>query len=173
MANYSIKLVDRTGSPKSVTQSIQSELKNFFDRVFAEASDKATVVWGTGSTSDDIVLHFVEDVARSYIVQTMKRPPQINPLAGGHTSSRGHKICSEFYKTVTGRGGKTRTQSGKDYAKLAFHECLHNVFPAWTEQDLMGHGGLADTPVGADLDQFDIDTLRRGIAIKSISTQQL
>ena len=173
MANYSIKLCDHTGSPNTVTQDIQSKLQGFFNRVFAGTSDKATVVWGTGSASDDIVLHFVQDIAHSYIAQTMPRPPQINPLAGGHTSLRNHRICSEFYQTVASRGGKSRPMSGLDYAKLAFHECLHNVFPAWTEQDLMGHGGLADTPVGADLGQFDIDTLRRGIAIKSTATQQL
>jgi hypothetical protein len=52
-------------------------------------------------------------------------------------------------------------------------ECLHNVFPMWTEEDLMGHGGLADTPIGADLTKWDSDTLRRGIAIKSVAKQQL
>jgi hypothetical protein len=175
MANYSIKLCDHSGATSTVTQSIQSELQGFFTRVFAGTSDNATVAWGTGSASDDIVLHFVEDVAHSYIVQAFqkKRPPNINPLAGGHTSLRDHKICSEFYKTVTGKNGKVRPMSGRDYAKLAFHESLHNVFPGWTEQDLMGHGGLADTPVGSDLNQWDIDTMRKGISIKSVATQQL
>jgi hypothetical protein len=173
MANYSIKLVDHTTSSSSLTPSIQSELQGFFTRVFKGSSDSATVSWGKGAASDDIVLHFVEDVSSSYIVKTMKRPPTINARAGGHTTSRDRVVCSEFYKTVPGRGGKARTLSGKECAKLAFHECLHNVFPAWTEQDLMGHGGLADTPVGPDLNQWDIDTLRRGIAIKSVTTQQL
>jgi hypothetical protein len=62
---------------------------------------------------------------------------------------------------------------GRDYARLAFHECFHNVYPAWTEQDLMGHGGLADTPVGSDLNQWDIDTIRQGIAIPNTAKQQL
>jgi hypothetical protein len=65
-----------------------------------------------------MVLHFVEDVASSYIVQKMKRPPKINPLVGGHTTLRGSVVCSEFYKTVTIRG-KTQTLSGVNYAKLA------------------------------------------------------
>ena len=60
-----------------------------------------------------------------------------------------------------------------DYAKLAFHESLHNVWPAWHESDLMGHGGLADTPVGADLGDWDKDTFRRGVTIKSTAKQQL
>jgi hypothetical protein len=63
--------------------------------------------------------------------------------------------------------------SPREYAKLAFHESLHNVFPGLKETDLKGHGGLADTPVGADLNQWDIDTMRRGIAINSIATQKL
>ena len=122
--------------------------------------------------SDDIVLHFVSDVGSSYIVKTMPRPPKINSFVGGHTTLRGHVICSEFYRTVAKRGGK-REMSARDYAKLAFHECLHNVFPGWDEKDFMGHGGLADTPVGPDLNQWDIDTLGRGIAIKSVAVQRL
>src|SRR5690242_14786967 len=112
MTNYSVKLCDHTGSPSSVTQSIQSELQGFFTRVFTSTADKATVAWGTGSSSDHIVLHFVQDVSQSYIVQTMNRPPQINPLAGGHTSLRDHRICSEFYKVVSIRG-TSRTLSGR------------------------------------------------------------
>src|SRR5437879_4397506 len=171
MANYSIKLCDHTGSPNTVTQGIESALQQFFTRTFSGTSDKATVGWGKGSASDDIVLHFVADVAHSYIVQVMARPPKISPLVSGHTSSRNHRICSEFYKTVTIHG-TSQTLSGLRYAKLAYHESLHNVFPAWTEQDLMGHGGLADTPVGPDLNQWDIDTMRRGISTKSVATQR-
>lgn len=170
MATYSIKLRDHTGSANSLTQGIQSELQAFFSRVLAGTADNATVSWGTGSTSDTMVLHFVEDVANSYIVQTMKRPPTLRPNIGGHTTMRGKEICSEFYRTLPGR---RKAPSGRDYAKLAFHECLHNTFPAWTEQDFMGKGGLADTPVGADLVQRDIDLMRRGIAIPANYTQKL
>lgn len=173
MANYSIKLVDHTTASSQITPGIQSEIKGFFTRVFANTSDSVTVAWGTGAASDDIVLHFVTDIADSYIRKTIKKNAKISANAGGHTTWRGHKICSEFYKTVVDSQGKARPMSNRDYARLAFHESLHNVFPAWTETDLMGHGGLADTPVGKDLGQFDIDTMRKGIAIKSVSTQQL
>ena len=141
--------------------------------MFKGTSDSAIVRWGTGATADTIVLHFVEDVASSYIVKVMKRPPSINPLAGGHTTLRSHVTCSEFYRVITARGGKSRVPSGKESAKIALHECFHNVWPGWEESDLMGHGGIADTPIGPDLNQWDIDTLRRGIGLKSVATQQL
>jgi hypothetical protein len=173
MANYSIKLVDHTSSATQITSGVQSEIKGFFDRVFAKTSDSASVGWGTGSTSDDIVLHFVKDVSDSYIRKTIKKNAKISPNAGGHTTLHGHKICSEFYLNVVDSQGKARPMSNRDYARLAFHESLHNVFPAWTENDLMGHGGLADTPIGKDLGQFDIDTMRKGISLKSVATQQL
>jgi hypothetical protein len=173
MASYNIKLVDHTGSTKQTGPGIQSEIKGFFDRVFAKTSDSVTVAWGTGSSSDDIVLHFVKDVGDSYIRKTIKKNATISANAGGHTTLHGHKICSEFYKDVVDAQGKARAMSNRDYARLAFHESLHNVFPAWTEADLMGHGGLSDTPVGKDLSQFDIDTMRKGIALKSVATQQL
>ncbi len=172
MASYCIKLVNHTGSNNTVTAGISSALKAFFDRVFDGTSDSATVGWGAGSRSDTMVLHFVDDVSSSYIVQTMQRPPTINPLVGGHTTFRTSVICSEFYKTVTTRG-RTRTLSGVQYAKLAFHESLHNTFPMWTENDLRGHGGLAETPVGPDLNARDISLMRRGIAIPANYTQQL
>jgi hypothetical protein len=68
-------------------------------------------------------------------------------------------ICSEFYKTVTIRA-KTRTLSGLQYAKLAFHEGLHNAHPPFTEDDLRGHGGLAESPVGPDLNERAIGLMR-------------
>ena len=39
------------------------------------------------------------------------------------------------------RGAQTKTLSGVQYAKLAFHEGLHNAHPLFTEDDLKGHGG--------------------------------
>jgi hypothetical protein len=170
MASFTIKLVDHTGSPNSVTASIQSELQGFFNRVFSGTSDSATVSWGAASTSDSIIVRLVEDVANSYIVKTMKRAPALASNIGGHTTLRGKEICSEIYKTVPGHTGK-KAPSGKDYAKLAFHECLHNVLPGWDEKDFMGKGGLADSPVGADLNQRDIDLLLKGIGIKGNYTQ--
>jgi hypothetical protein len=96
---------------------------------------------------------------------------EINPLAGGHTRSHGHVVCSEVYRTVTIRG-KTWTMKGRDAARLAFHECFHNLRPNWNESDLMGHGGFAETPLDPDLGEWDIATMSRQIAVKGKYTQQ-
>jgi hypothetical protein len=172
MATYSIKLADHTDSSDEVKMRIKTPLKIFYDRVFAGTSDDAIVDWGTALATDTIVLHFVADVPSSYIVKTMGKGKPINQRVGGHTRLHHRIICSEFYRTVLGRQGP-RTFSGFDYARLAFHESLHNVWPGWDENDLRGHGGLAETPVGPDLNDWDADTFRRGIAIKSVATQQL
>ena len=173
MTVYAIKLVDHTGSDAKITSEIGASLKDYFDRVFAGSDHSATVGWGKAGTSDALVLHFVADVAGSYIVQKMKRPPKINPLVGGHTTLRDNVICSEFYKTVTIRGS-TRTLSGLQYAKLAFHEGLHNAHPLFTEDDLRGHGGLAESPVGPDLNDRDIGLMKDGLAGRGKKyTQQL
>jgi hypothetical protein len=174
MANYSIKLCDHTQS-NPFKGTIQSELQGFYNRVFTGTADTATVSWGKGAAPDTIVLHYVPDRASSYIVQWLgtQKLASINERAGGHTTMHGREICSEFYQTVNVGAGQTKTLPAKECAKLGFHECLHNVFPAWKETDLMGHGGLAETPVGADLGPWDIATLRRGIAIQSVATQKL
>jgi hypothetical protein len=175
MAVYTIKLCDHTASPNPLAGGIKSTIQGFFNRTFNGTSDTATVGWGNGAASDTIVLHFVESRDNSYIAQWLGRDKlnSINNLAGGHTTEHRHQICSEFYKTVNVRSGGTRNLPAQECAKLGFHECFHNVFPAWTEDDLKGHGGLADTPVGQDLNQWDIDTIRRGIAIHSVARQKL
>jgi len=172
MAKYSIKLVDHVGSEADLKSEFRTVLQGFFTKTFDGSSDSATVTWGTGDKEDTIIVHFVEDIASSYITQKMTNA-RINPRAGGHTKLQKHKVCSEVYYTVATKDGTTRTLKGPESARLAYHECLHNVFPNWTEDDLKGHGGLAETPVGADIAKFDIETMRRGIAIKSNYTQQL
>lgn len=178
MASYSIKLCDHTGPSNNLRSGIQGELQGFFTRVFTGTSDTATVTWGTGSAADTILVHFVPSRdPGSYIVRWLgkKKLDDIKYYAGGHTTDHHHVICSEVYQTVVLKAPRSgaKTLSAREYAKLAFHECLHNVFPGWDESDLMGHGSLADTPLGADLNQWDIDTMRRGIAINSIATQKL
>jgi len=178
MSNYTIKLCDHTTQPNPSQGGIQSALQGFFTRVFNGTSDSATVSWGTGSASDNVVVHFVPNRdPSSYIVQSWgkEKLASISEYAGGHTTMHHREICSEIYQTVVLKPPRTGTKTLQplEQAKLAFHECIHNVFPAWDEVDLNGHGGLGNTPVGADLSQWDIDTMRRGLSIHSVAKQKL
>jgi hypothetical protein len=171
MGTHSIKLTDHTGADSGMTDSMQKELQAFFDKALAGGSDKATISWGKGSANDRIVVHLVSSVGSSYIQEKMKGK-DINSKAGGHTRNRGKVVCSEIYRTVPIRE-KVRTLNGRDAARLAFHECFHNLRPDWSESDLMGHGGLSDTPVGNDVSDWDKETMSREIAAKSKYSQQL
>ncbi|MGH9742132.1 MAG: hypothetical protein ACRD51_07240 [Candidatus Acidiferrum sp.] len=176
MANYSIKVRDHTAAANTTAKGIVTELQAFFTKVFAGTSDRATVVLGTGTAADAIVLHFVESRSNSYIAAWLgaAKLAHINERAGGHTTTHNNVTCSEFYQTAIGRDHQSRTLSAHECAKLGFHESLHNVHPDWDgEGNLKGHGGLADTPVGADLNQRDIDLLRQGIASRHGTTQKL
>jgi len=97
-----------------------------------------------------MVLHFVNDVASSYIVAKMKRPPKISPLVGGHTTLRAPAVLGVL-QTVTIRG-ETKTLSGVQYASSRSTRALHNAHPlsrGRSERD----GGLAESPVGPDLNE--------------------
>src|SRR5688572_15237704 len=105
MADYIVKLVDHTDSPDSLKQLIQQHLQTFFDQVLAGTPDTATVQWGAGLPSDRIVLHFVQDVPSSYIVQQMPGGTTLLPELAGHTRTRHITRTqavtgSEFYKFV-------------------------------------------------------------------------
>src|SRR5262249_7977915 len=133
MANYSIKLCDHTTQPNQSQGAVQSALQAFFTRVFTGTSDRASVAWGTGTATDDVVVHFVPSRdPGSYIVQSWgkQKLDNINQYAGGHTTTHHHQICSEIYQTVVLKPphAGTRTLAPLEYAKLAFHECIHNVF---------------------------------------------
>jgi hypothetical protein len=171
MATHSIKLSDHASSESGFTDSMQQELQGFFDKALSGGSDKATVSWGKGSANDKIVVHLVASVSSSYIAEKMKGK-EINPKAGGHTRNRGKVVCSEVYRTVSIKG-KSKTLKGRDAARLAFHECFHNLRPDWNESDLMGHGGLSDTPVGGDVSDWDKETMSREMAVKSKYIQQV
>jgi len=121
------------------------------------------VDWGAGAASDAIVLHFVEDVDHSYLSE--KWPGnEIRVDAGGHTRTRGKITGSEFYY----RGGG-RPLHDVSYAKLAFHEALHNQLPGWSNDDLHGEkggGGLAASPPQLPMTDKNKELMRRAIAVK-------
>ena len=164
MASYSVKLVNHTRTSDRLKESIKKHLQDFFDQAFDGTSDQAAVDWGAGAASDALVLHFVEDVDHSYLSE--KWPGnEIRADAGGHTRTRGKMTGSEFYFRSGGR-----PQHDVGYAKLAFHEALHNQLPGWSNDDLhgaKGGGGLAASPPQLPMTDKNKELMRRAIAIKN------
>ena len=163
MASYSVKLVNHTRTSDRLKESIKKHLQDFFDQVFDGTSDQAAVDWGAGAASDALVLHFVEDVDHSYLSE--KWPGNdIRADAGGHTRTRGKITGSEFYYRSGGR-----PLHDVSYAKLAFHEALHNQL-GWSNADLhgpKGGGGLAASPPQLPMTDKNKELMRRAIAIKN------
>jgi len=142
-------------------------MANFrFTQVFTGTNDTATVAWGAGARSDALVLHFVPDVDHSYIEQQMSGGSTIRGDAGGHTRTRNNVTGSEVYKHMVIGGHSTMVRDDA-YGRLAFHESLHNRFPALTNADLHGPnggGGLATSPPGHTLTDRNRDMMRQGLA---------
>ena len=168
MTTYCVKLVNHTKATDRLQQSIQAKLQNLFDQVFSDTSDNALVNWGIGSASDAIVLHFVDDIANSYLQQKMPGN-DIRADAGGHTRTRGDVTGSEFYMH-TGTGKTRVALHDSAYGRLAFHEALHNQFPGWTNADMHGKdggGGLAASPPQEPMTDKNKELMRRGISLKN------
>lgn len=168
MANFSVKLVDHTQGSDKLRLLIQKPLQDLFNAVFSETSDSVTVDWGTGMPSDQIVLHFVEDVAGSYLSQKMPGN-NIRGDAGGHTRLQNGITGSEFYKVAVFDGKPTQVKATA-MARLAFHEAMHNQFPGWTNAEMhgtLGGGGLAASPPQHSLTDKNKALMRRGMAIKN------
>jgi hypothetical protein len=172
MAQYSIKLVSHVAGESRLQMLIAKHLQDMFTKVFEGTSDAATVAWGTGMAADSIVLHFVPDRAHSYLTQVW--PDALNHSrlhAGGHTEPRSPRTGSEFYLWAREEGDSTpHRYTALGYAKIAFHECLHNQFP-YRGGDMhgpFGGGGLAALVPHGDLpNQTNIELMRRGLAIKN------
>lgn len=164
MTSYSIKLVNHTQATPRLQGVIKTGIQELFDQVFSGTADSAVVDWGTGAASDSIVLHFVLDIANSYLQQQMPGN-NIRGDAGGHTRSHGCITGSEFYLRSSGRPLRDSA-----YARLAFHESLHNQFPAWSNDDMHGPdggGGLAASPPQEPMTDKNKELMRRGIATKN------
>jgi len=168
MANFSVKLVDHTGTPESWRQGLKKAIQDLFDKCLAGASDKVTVEWGTGVANDFLVLHFVEDVDHSYIQQKLPGD-KLKEHIGGHTRTSHNVTGSEFYKFI-GKKGQRGQYSYIGYAKLALHESMHNLLPYWTESEMHGPdggGGLAASPPQLPPTPKNIELMLRGFSVKS------
>jgi hypothetical protein len=171
MATYTAKLIDHTDTQKLVIYKggVQRILKELYDQAFAGTSDSVTVVWGTGSSADNLIIHFVLDLKHSFIREKWPAAT-ISPDAGGHTHTEGALACSEIYQNINGI-----RQQVRQLAVLAFHESLHNLLPFWGMEEmhnLDGGGraaGLAGKKVGPDAEMTarNKELIRRGFSVKN------
>jgi hypothetical protein len=149
MTEYNLKMINHAGVSSDRRGEIEVQLQAILDEAFDASSDSVFVGWGAQSESDTIRLHHVRDVGASVIVKYMERPPTLRPGIAGHTSKRGKLVGSEFYKDVSvmSRGKLTATtQSAQKTAGLVFHECLHNVAPDFSEEQIAALGGYGKSP---------------------------
>lgn len=169
MASYSVKLVNRTRATSRLLGAIQTNLQGFFNEVFQGTSDSATVQWGTGVAADAVVVHFVADKDSSYLKQI--RPNEGGQRhAGGHTSY-GQPMGSEIYQHIVEPDGKRHMDTDAGYAKLAFHEILHNQFPGRSGAEIhgaFGGGGFANAVVlGEHPNDRNKEIMRQGLSVKT------
>jgi hypothetical protein len=168
VATYSIKLVDHTNSTDGFKARLRTQIQTLFDQVFNGTSNTATVAWGSGSSTDSAVLHFVDDIGSSYI-QAQWPGADIRSDAGGHTRTRGSVTGSEFYKHDV-INGRRSIMHDIGYAKIVFHETLHNQFPGWSAADIhgpQGGGGLALIHPQLPMTVKNIELMRRGLSVKN------
>jgi hypothetical protein len=162
MATYLVKLVDHRNSTSAETAAIQATIARELGLAFVGTKDSVNVTWGTGTQSDNYVVHFVEDIAHSYLKQTWPQT-NINPAAGGHTHSHGSTSGTELYRNTP--GGPIPLHQ---YGAMAFHEALHNLFPSRGDQHTAMGGGVASAKV-PDIDPNEINKqfLRQGFSTRN------
>jgi len=162
MAVYSVKLVDHRNSTSAETAAISASITRILGLAFVGTSDSIRVSWGAGSPGDDLVLHFVADIASSYLRQRWPNMT-VSPNAGGHTHTHGSLSGTELYRT-TPKGAIPLRR----YGALAFHEALHNLFPFRGDQHTAMGGGLASANI-PDGDPNDANKafLRQGFSVRT------
>jgi hypothetical protein len=168
MTSFSVKLVDHTSSHDKFKARIRKEIQDLFDQLFDGSTATVTVDWGTYAPSDLIVLHFVADIAGSYILQKFPGGKSISPGNAGFTRTRDKLTGSEFYKYVVIDGKRTMVKD-IGYAKAAVHEAMHNQFPYWTDDDMHGKdggGGLASYPPTLPITSKNKELMQRAITFK-------
>ncbi|HLV87732.1 MAG TPA: hypothetical protein VKV39_12185 [Candidatus Sulfotelmatobacter sp.] len=149
MPSIKVTVVDHTNSPR-ITPLIQKHLEDIFKELLTTPSEAGAVTIRTITTTpkddeQDLVLHFVENIANSYVAANMPGPP-IQTIDGGVTRPRQDKTGSEFYKFPTDKDGNSLGQfTATGYAKLAAHEAMHNV-SGLNNDKLHPQGGIGGSP---------------------------
>jgi hypothetical protein len=162
MTLYSVKLVDHRSSNTLETTTICNSVKRVLGLAFVGTRDGISVLWGTGSEGDNLVLHFVEDIEHSYLRETWPNM-SVHPRAGGHTHVSGSLAGTELYRTTP-----SGPQTLRRYGALAFHEALHNLFPFRGDQHTAFGGGIAAANI-PDMDPNDANKafLRQGFSVRN------
>jgi hypothetical protein len=167
MTNFTVTLVDHaTGANDKWRQGLRQEIQDLFDLCVPPTSvHRVLVAWGNGSKTDNLVLHFVEDVEHSYI-QAKLPGKALKEYIGGHTRTSGKVSGTEFYRMVGMKNARAQYKYNA-YAKIAVHESLHNLFPGWSEDDMHHHGGggLAESPPQLPPTDKNKEMLLRGLSI--------
>jgi hypothetical protein len=149
MPQITVTLVDHTDSPRLIPL-IQKHLEDIFRDLLSSQSEPAVVNMRFITTppkagDQDLVLHFVNDIASSYVAANMPGAP-IKPEDGGVTRPSPKKTGSEFYKFPTDQNGKSLGQfTAIGYAKLAAHESMHNI-TRLDNATLHPQGGIGGSP---------------------------
>ena len=150
MPEVTITLFDHTGDSTTLMPLISKKLADIMlDLLFvngqASAVNMKTVTTSPTDGDQDLVLHFVKDIANSYVAVKMPGNP-IKPIDGGVTRPQGGRTGSEFYKFPSDKDGKSLGQfTATGYAKLAAHESMHNA-TGLSNKDLHNQGGIGASP---------------------------
>jgi hypothetical protein len=160
MAVYSVKLVDHRKSTAQEQAGVCASVQRVLGLAFVGTNDSIHASWGVGAASDNLVLHFVEDIANSYLRQRWPNM-SVDPNAGGHTHSHGPLSGTELYRTRPSGPITLRR-----YGALAFHEALHNLFPFRGDQHTAFGGGIASAHIpDQDPNDANKEWLRKGFAV--------
>jgi hypothetical protein len=148
MPQITVTLVDHTDSP-DLRPDIMRNLEDIFgDLVFSNSEPGVVNMrWTTVSPpagEQDLVLHFVQNIASSYVASEWPGKP-IKAWNGGFTRLHGKNMAgSEFYKVSVDQKGKPRKLTAKDWATLAAHEAMHNALNM--DNAVHSQGGIAGEP---------------------------
>jgi hypothetical protein len=149
MPEISVTLVDHTNSPQ-LMPLIQKHLEDILSDLLSLPNEPGVVNMRSttirpNADDQDLVLHFVNDIASSYVAANMPGPP-IKPYDGGVTRPGPKQTASEFYKFPTDPNGNPMGQfKAIGYAKLAAHEAMHNV-SRLDNNKLHPQGGIGASP---------------------------
>ena len=149
MPEITVTVVDHTNSPR-LMPLIQRHLEDIFSDLLSSPGELAvanvrTVIVSPKADEQDLVLHFVENIANSYVAANMPGKP-IQTIDGGFTRPGPKMTGSEFYKFPTDAKGKSLGQfKAIGYAKLAAHEAMHNVSRLDNDK-LHPQGGVGASP---------------------------